>query len=373
MHIQDSNSDVEQLTEDKTIDIDFLNGNIPETVIRRKNKKDTKRHVSFHEDIIYKSPDKCRKLKWDCENLRYSWSGEDLDSSIIVDTDFSEIRSQMESSKILDINERGVPEGEETPCNLENLKRFDKTQKSIIVKRFLQSINKQSKIKQLSKKYNNMAPAYQYFKINIDKELVSEVNREIESECEKHWKSSIAKHEVSLNLNIISQMIRHECIYKAYQLRDYLLIITDSNIYLINKLLEMRKIGLEGLKYVIICPDSHIFWLWECKEKLHKLVTGDEELTHEIMGRLELCMRRNHFELPEFRILMHNDLRNLKRQLVSRCIIEESENFVYCGVINLEREMESVEMCRTSSKRGFLMYRDQRIGDGWEAGDFLLK
>ncbi|KAL0277819.1 UNVERIFIED_CONTAM: hypothetical protein PYX00_004971 [Menopon gallinae] len=373
VHIHDSSSDMEQLSEDKTIDIDFLNGNIPETVMRRKNKKDTKRHVSFHEDIIYKSPDKCRKLKWDCENLRYSWSGEDLDSSIIVDTDFSEIKSQMECSKMLDINERGAPEGEETPCNLENLKRIGKTQKSVIVKRFLQSINKQSKIKQLSKKYNHVATPYQFCKINIDKDLVSEVNKEIESECENHWKSDASTYEVSLNLNMISQMIRHECIYKAYQLRDYLFIITDSNIYLINKLLEMKKIMLENVKYVVICPDSHIFWLWELKKRFHKFVTADEELTHEIMGRLELCMRRNHFELPEFRILSHNELRYLKRQLVSRCVIEQSENFVYCGVIYLEKEMEAIELCSASSKRGFLMYRDQRLSDSWEPGDFLLK
>lgn len=55
-----------------------MNGNLPSVVLRRK-AKDAQRHVSFHEDSLAKSPGQ-RKLKWDVENCRYSWAGEDLDA-----------------------------------------------------------------------------------------------------------------------------------------------------------------------------------------------------------------------------------------------------------------------------------------------------
>lgn len=319
--------------------------------------------MSFHEDIIYKSPEKCRKLKWDSENLRYSWSGEEID---FCESDFKpEIVS---SPKVLDINERGVPEGEETPNNLEDIKQI-KTQKSIIVKRFLQSITKQSKIKQLSKKYNHNS--YQLITGKVDANLVNEINQEIKCEFDSQKKYS-SKFEIQLKESVINEVLRmDDNVYKAYQLRDFLFIIATKNIYLINKNLEAKIINFGDVRKILVYADSHKFLLLE--SKLHTLVTGDEELTEELLGRLELAMRRNRSELPTFYKLDHEDMRFMKKSLVEKMAMGKYDRLTYCAPVRFERENDLLESATPSSKRGFLMYRDRRTKEGWVPGDFLLK
>lgn len=376
VHTQESTSDMDQLLNDKQTDIDFLNGNITETVLLRKRKKNTKRHVSFHEDIIYKSPDKCRKLKWDSENLRYSWSGEQIDSSILKEPDFLDMKLKCDTEeknllKNLDMKERGTPEGEETPSDLEIYKLNNSSQKSAIVKRFLLSIKKQSKIKQLCKKYQPTNSGFK--KYELDSNLISEINNEVDRELKTQPKSLISKYEVHMNPLMVKDMIQNQKIYKAYELKNYLFIITNSNVYLINRSLEMKRISFKDLWKVVVYPDSHVFLIYESEEEFYIFITGNEELTNEVLGRLEYSMRRNQYDPPQFFMLSHSDMSVVYRHLVENLVIEKKEELVYCGAIFLDKEHDLLSTVLPTSKRGFLMYRDLRNGDNWIPGDFHLK
>lgn len=377
VHIQDSTYDMEQSLDDKEVDIDFLNGNVPETVMLRKHKKNTKRHVSFHEDIIYKSPEKCRKLKWDSENLRYSWSGEEIDSSILKEADFSEMKLSEHKNNIpmkgFDIHERGVPEGEETPSELEQLKLTSKPQKSVVVKRFLQSIKNQSRLKNISTKYNCMTYNYNFKKLKIDSNLVAEVNAEIKRELDNKPKVLISKNEVILNPIMVKEMIRNQSIYKSYKLRDYLFIITNNNVYLINKNLEVKRIHFKNLIKIVVFPDAHAFSIYESDEEFHSFITGEAELTNEVLGKLEFSMRKNQFNPPEFCILNFEYFSFVKKTLIEKLAISKKEDLVYCGTIHLDKENDLLHSVLPSSKRGFLMYRHLQSNKGWIPGDFCLK
>ncbi|KAK6617409.1 hypothetical protein RUM43_014418 [Polyplax serrata] len=378
VHIPDSSSDLEN----KEVDIDFLNGNISETVLLRKQKKNAKRHVSFHEDIIYKSPEKCRKLKWDSENLRYSWSGEEIDSAVLKESDFSEIKLQGHNKcstpyKGYEMTERGAPEGEETPLEVELTQQQHKSQKPIMVKRFLQSIRNQQRPKHHCKSLNCTKCNFKLLKVDLN--LISEINDEIKKEMECRPKNTTTKYEVNTNAAMMKEMIRNQLIYKSYRLQDYLFIITNCNLYLINRNLEMKRIHFRNLKRVIVYPDLHVFKIIESdidsdnEVEENLFITGNAELTNEVLGRLEYSMRRNQFDLPHFCHLDHSYFSFVKKSLVEQLALGRNENFLYCGAINLYKENDLLNIVLPSSKRGFLMYRHIQASELWIPGDFYMK
>mgnify|MGYP006952282905 FL=1 len=135
----------------------------------------------------------------------------------------------------------------------------------------------------------------------------------------------------------------------------------------------MKRINLKNYLKIVVYPDSHAFSIYEYDNELHTFITGDGELTNEVLGKLEFLIRRNQLEFPQFYFLDYNDFKFVKNNFVEKLVVDKKDDILYCGAVHLDKENDLTNSILPNSKRGFLMYRFLQGGDGWIPGDFCLR
>ncbi|RLU19751.1 hypothetical protein DMN91_008308 [Ooceraea biroi] len=292
------------------------------------------------------------------------------------------------SSKLL------APPLRQAPSKTSLLSRF---LKSITERKF--EIKKNKKPPKVNTLYiKGVKTSYDSFKDfndNLDKEIQENVAAE---------KQEFSGEKISLKLRELFK--RHiyrdktEELYKVYKVRSsymtngeskpMIALLTDKTLYLTGSKLDHSYsnqfvIPYNELDVIMIGPNAQTILISNADCEMQYLFsTGSSQTTSELVGHLEMAMRRSPSKprLPAVKELNYEDMHILRNSILSDTAVHPDEKIEHYSLIYMEDEHMSPPSTPCGpTKEGDLMFRPHTYQhlhpnaptNPWEAGYFVLK
>ncbi|EFN65308.1 Pleckstrin-like proteiny domain-containing family M member 2 [Camponotus floridanus] len=278
--------------------------------------------------------------------------------------------------------------------------------KTSLLSRFLKSITERKFEIKKSKKppkantlyIKGIKTSYDSFKDfndNLDKEIQENVAAE---------KQEFSGEKVSLKLREIFK--RHiyrdktEELYKVYKVRSsymtngeskpMIALLTDKTLYLTGSKLDHSYsnqfvIPYNELDVIMIGPNAQSILISNADCEMQYLFsTGSSQTTSELIGHLEMAMRRSPSKprLPAVKELNYEDMHILRNSILNDTAVHPDEKIEHYSLIYMEDEHMSPPSTPCGpTKEGDLMFRPHTYQhlhpnaptNPWEAGYFVLK
>ncbi|XP_020280133.1 pleckstrin homology domain-containing family M member 2 [Pseudomyrmex gracilis] len=237
--------------------------------------------------------------------------------------------------------------------------------------------------------------SFKDFNDNLDKEIQENVAAE---------KQAFSGEKVSLKLRELFK--RHiyrdktEELYKVYKVRSsymtngeskpMIALLTDKTLYLTGSKLDHSYsnqfvIPYNELDVIMIGPNAQTILISNADCEMQYLFsTGSSQTTSELIGHLEIAMRRSPSKpkLPAVKELNYEDMRILRNSILTDTTVHPDEKIEHYSLIYMEDEHISPPSTPCGPmKEGDLMFRPhiyQQLYPNaptspWEAGYFVLK
>ncbi|KAK0166773.1 hypothetical protein PV327_004259 [Microctonus hyperodae] len=281
-----------------------------------------------------------------------------------------------------------------------------------LLSRFLRSITERKfGLGNLNKNEKITKPSTLYIKgiKDINYDTIKDFNEKLEKEIQENLvaeKCEFSGEKISLKLREIFK--RHiyrdksEELYKVYKVRSsymnngesraMLALLTDKTLYLTGSKPDSTYsnqfvIPYNELDVIMIGPNAQTILISNADYEMQYLFsTGSSQTTSELMGHLEMAMRRSPSKpkLPAVKELNYNDMHFLIHSILSETAVNSDEKIEHYSIIYIEDDHISPPSTPCGPmKEGDLMFRPHSYQmqslypnaptNSWEAGYFVLK
>ncbi|KAF5281278.1 hypothetical protein FQA39_LY05164 [Lamprigera yunnana] len=287
------------------------------------------------------------------------------------------------------------------------------TSKASLINRFLKNVTMKKMIDLKLQKKQKCHRRYLNFYIpgvknslKNNKELDMQIEREIiEGKKKKYGKNeSLCSYRFKKEIfrNSSEELIKVFPVYSAYttsgENKPLVVVLSSTTLYITgfkhnNTYCNFFVLPYTELNTILIGPNAQIIHISNYDNDMQCIVTtGSDTLTSEIVGQLEMAMRKdcNKPKLPAVKQLNMRDMINLRKSICKQttvtevCIIflklntasvyVQDEEYFHYSVINIQDY--NIDICETPlgpSKEGPLMFKIIENDTRWETAYFILK
>ncbi|CAH1976175.1 unnamed protein product [Acanthoscelides obtectus] len=165
--------------------------------------------------------------------------------------------------------------------------------------------------------------------------------------------------------------------------RPLLTVLTDMTVYISGTRPNGTYCNHFVLPYtelntILIGPNGQTIHLSNYDKDMQCIITtGCSNMTRELVGRLEIAMRRdgNRPRLPAVKQLSMADMANLRRSVCKQTSVDKNEEYFYYSIVNVQdlaSEGDSTPL--GPNKEGPLMFKtSESEASRWETAYFILK
>ncbi|KAF5277776.1 hypothetical protein FQR65_LT03756 [Abscondita terminalis] len=272
------------------------------------------------------------------------------------------------------------------------------TSKTSLINRFLKNVTmkkaidlKLQKKQKVVKKYLNLyIPGV---KPNFEKS--KQLNIQIEREIIEGKKKNLARNESDTNLYRFKNEIFRSCseelikifpVFSAYttsgENKPLIVVLSSTTLYITgfkhnNTYCNFFVLPYTELNTILIGPNAQTIHLSNYDKDMQCIITtGSESLTNELVGQLEMAMRKdsNNPKLAAVKQLSMRDMVNLRKSICKQTTVGEDEEYFHYSIVNIQDY--NVDICETPlgpSKEGPLMFKIAESDTRWETAYFILK
>ncbi|XP_022918977.2 uncharacterized protein [Onthophagus taurus] len=230
--------------------------------------------------------------------------------------------------------------------------------------------------------------------------VTSDVNESIDQEIEDEIVKGRIKNNCNLSDGLVLSKVGREIlrdqsemllkvfpVASAYttfgESKPVLLILTNTTLYIssskpTNSLLcNHFVLPYTELNTILIGPNAQTIHLSNYDNDMQCIITtGCGNLTGEIIGQMEMAMRRdkNKPNLAAVKQLTMRDMVNLRQSICKQTSVDKDEEYFYYSIIKLqEYNMETNDTPMGPNKEGPLMFKISENESRWETAYFILK
>ncbi|KAB0797328.1 hypothetical protein PPYR_08322 [Photinus pyralis] len=270
--------------------------------------------------------------------------------------------------------------------------------KSSLINRFLRNVT-MKKVMDL-KLQRKQKSSRNYFKLYVPGAKANpigskQLDLQIEKEIIAGRKKNISRGENDTYLyrfkneifrNYSEELIKVFPVYSAYttsgENKPLIAILSSTTLYITgvkhnNSYCNFFVLPYTELNTILIGPNAQTIHLSNYDNDMQCIVTtGSETLTNELIGQLEMAMRKdiNKPRLPAVKQLSMRDMVNLRRSICRQTTVLEEEEYFHYSIINIQDY--NVDICETPlgpTKEGPLMFKMAESDTRWETAYFILK
>ncbi|KAK5646949.1 hypothetical protein RI129_005413 [Pyrocoelia pectoralis] len=300
------------------------------------------------------------------------------------------------SSKIDHFDERSDSDVTTASKSLQNMK--PSSSKSSLINRFLRNVTMKKimdmKLQKKQKSSRNYLKLY-VPGIKTNPNCNTQLDMQIEKEIISGRKKNISKIDNDTYLyrfkneifrNYSEELIKVFPVYSAYttsgENKPLIAILSSTTLYITgfkhnNSYCNFFVLPYTELNTILIGPNAQTIHLSNYDNDMQCIVTtGSETLTNELIGQLEMAMRKdiNKPRLPAVKQLSMRDMVNLRKSICRQTTVLEEEEYFHYSIINMQDY--NVDICETPlgpSKEGPLMFKMMESDARWETAYFILK
>ncbi|EFA03830.1 uncharacterized protein prd1 [Tribolium castaneum] len=290
-------------------------------------------------------------------------------------------------------------EGALVSKSLQNLKPA--TSKSSLINRFLRNVTlkKMLDAKAQNKQKNCRKYMGLYVKgVKFEYKGRDEVDEALEREILKGMEVAQSSEDVvdkkfgmQLKKEIfrsrMERLIRIFPVRSAYatngESKPLLLILSDTTLYITgiklgNSLCNHFVLPYTELNTILIGPSAQTIHLSNYDKDMQCIITtGCGKITGDIVGQLEVAMRRDMSKprLPAVKHLSMRDMVNLRRAICKQTSVDKEEEYFYYSIVNIQDFNPDIPEVTPlgPNKEGPLMFKTSDTEARWETAYFILK
>nr|CAH7761794.1 unnamed protein product [Callosobruchus chinensis] len=225
---------------------------------------------------------------------------------------------------------------------------------------------------------------------DLDRQLEEEIMAErekLKAQADSYDKKMIAQFRKELFRNRLEKVVGVFYTRSAYttsgETRPLLTVLTDTTIYVAGTKPNGAYCNHFVLPYtelntILIGPNSQTIHFSNYDKDMQCIVTtGCSNMTRDLVGRLEIAMRRdrNKPKLPAVKHLSMTDMANLRRNVCKQTSVDKEEEYFYYSIVNVQdlaSEGDSTPL--GPNKEGPLMFKtSESEASRWETAYFILK
>ncbi|XP_044266203.1 uncharacterized protein LOC123012390 [Tribolium madens] len=282
--------------------------------------------------------------------------------------------------------------------SLQNLKPA--TSKSSLINRFLRNVTLKKMLdakaqnKQKScRKYMGLYVKGVQFEYKGRDEVDEALEREILKGMETCKNSDVVDQKFAMQLKKEIFRSRMECLLRVFPVRSayatngeskpLLLILSDTTLYITgikmgNSLCNHFVLPYNELNTILIGPSEQTIHLSNYDKDMQCIITtGCGKITGDIVGQLEVAMRRDMSKprLPAVKHLSMRDMGNLRRAICKQTSVDKEEEYFYYSIVNIQDFNPDIPEVTPlgPNKEGPLMFKTSDSEARWETAYFILK
>ncbi|KAF7283348.1 hypothetical protein GWI33_000859 [Rhynchophorus ferrugineus] len=229
---------------------------------------------------------------------------------------------------------------------------------------------------------------------NTNKEVDEEIEREVIIGKSKQLTTEAWDKMMVINLRKQIFRDKQEKLLQIFPVRSayttngdsmpLLLVLTDKTLYVTsmkqnNVFCNHFVLPFTDLNTVLIGPNAQVLHFSNYSTDMQCiLTTGCSKITSDIVGQLEIAMRRdpNKPKLAAVKHLNMRDMVNLRKAICKQTSVDKEEDYYYYSIVNIQDSgQEDVVMTPLGpGKEGPLMFKIGDIEESrWETAYFILK
>nr|XP_023023284.1 uncharacterized protein LOC111511501 [Leptinotarsa decemlineata] len=272
--------------------------------------------------------------------------------------------------------------------------------KSSLINRFLRNVTlkKMLDVKIQNKERNSRRPLSLYIEGVKPGEECNEIDRELEKEI-LNGRKKLVNFADSLDKKIVIQFrkevfrSRLEKLLRIFHVRSayttngdtkpLIVLLSDSTLYVTGtkpngSIMNHFVLPYTELDTILIGPNAQTIHFSNYDKEMQCIVsTGCSDITGELVGQLEIAMRRdsNKPKLPAVNRLNMRDMVNLRRAVCKQTSVSKDEEYYYYSIVNVQDFTSETDPTPLGpNKEGPLMFKtSESESSRWETAYFILK
>ncbi|XP_072376863.1 uncharacterized protein prd1 [Diabrotica undecimpunctata] len=225
---------------------------------------------------------------------------------------------------------------------------------------------------------------------DIDRELEKEIGvgrKKLTCSSDNLDKKMVLQLRKEIFRNKFEKLLRVFCVRSAYttngESKPLLAILTENTLYIANakptgSYTNHFVLPYTDLNTILIGPQGQTIHFSNYDREMQCIIcTGCSSLTGELVGQLEIAMRKdaNKPKLPAVRQLAMRDMVNLRRAICKQTSVHKDEEYYYYSIVNVQdctTELDPTPL--GPNKEGPLMFKTpESESSRWETAYFILK